>query len=243
MAGDIIFGMNALREALQAGQQINRVYVAKESRAHGMKALLDEIHGQRIPCDTVPQAKLNQMTGTQEHQGIAAKISPVGYLELGEFLSQCPENATLLILDQLHNPKNVGMLIRSALGSGCHGVLLPERGGTLIDQDIIRASAGTALRMSIVTCKNVAQAMRTLRDHDFWVYGLDAAGEQSVFEMEWPARTALLLGNETKGIRPGVRKQCDAMVSIPLANGVESLNVAVAGSVALFQAGRTCSQD
>ena len=99
-----------------------------------------------------------------------------------------------------------------------------------------RAARARHGERSRVACKNMAQTLRTLRREDFWVYALDAKGEQNVLTMDWPPRCALVVGNESSGLRPGVRKACDAVVSIPLDNGLDSLNVAVAAGIALFQA-------
>lgn len=231
----IIYGLNALREALHDPGRLNRVYFAKESRAHGYKGLVDDVKGAGVRFDFVPQAKLNELTGTQEHQGVAAVISPVEYHTLDAILAACPARATVLALDQIQHPKNLGMLLRTAMGAGVAAVLLCGRGGALVDSDVLRASAGTALRMPLVNCKNLTQSLRTLRNAGFWIYGLDGAANCSVEDVSWPERCVLVVGNETKGLRPGVLKVCDETVSIRLDNDVESLNAAVATGIALFR--------
>ncbi len=238
MAGETIFGVNAVREALQDPASINRIYFAKESRAPACKHLIEQAKELKVPFDFVPQAKLNTLTGTREHQGVMAQVSPASYVTLEALLATCPPTATLLVLDRVQHPKNLGMIIRSAVGAGVAGIVVPTRGGALLDEDVVRASAGTVQRIAIATCGNLSQAILTLRDAGFWIYGLDAGGAADVFTMKWPERVALVAGNETEGMRPGVKKQCDEIVSIPLANDLESLNVAVAVSIAMFQAGR-----
>jgi 23S rRNA (guanosine2251-2'-O)-methyltransferase len=235
MAGDVVYGVNAVGEALRSGRGINRIYVAKESRARGIDPLLDEARARRVPFDFVPQAKLNELTGTREHQGIAATVSPLEYTSLEECLRQCPPVATLLVLDQVQHPKNLGMLIRSAAAAGASGVLLTARGGALLDESVVRASAGTVFHVPVVTCSNLSQAMRSLQDAGFWIYGLDAKGPDNIFDVKWPARCALVVGNESEGLRPGVAKACDHLVHIPLAREIDSLNAAIAASVAMFQ--------
>ncbi len=238
MAGTTIHGINAVREAIQRGQTVNRLYFAQESRAHGVKGLIAQAKALKLPYDFVPQAKLNELTGTREHQGVAAQISPIDYVALDALLEGCPPIATLLVLDQVQHTRNLGMMIRSAAGAGAQGVILAGRGGALLDDTVLRASAGTLLRIPVARVKNLSQALRTLRDAEFWSYALAAGGEQDVFTMNWPARRALVIGNETHGIRPGVAKNCDATLRIPLAEGIESLNAAVAASIVLFQAAR-----
>ena len=236
MAGKIIYGINAVSEALRAEGRVNRIYVAKESRAHGVSAVITTAKECHVRFDFVPQAKLNELAGTHEHQGIVAAISPVSYTSLDACLDQCPPKSTLLVLDQIQHPKNLGLLIRTAVGAGASGVLLTSRGGALLDDDVVRSSAGTLFHIPIVLSGNLAQSLRSLKKASFWVYTLDVAGGESVFSVRWADRCALVLGNETEGLRPGVKKETDLSVTIPLANGLDSLNVAVAAGIALFQA-------
>lgn len=236
MSGKVVYGANAVREALRSKHQVNRLYLARDGRVRDAEGLIALAREKGVPFDFVPLAKVNAMAESDEHQGVAATVSPVGYAEFGEWLATCPATALVLALDQIQHPKNLGMLLRTALGAGASGVLLTARGGALIDESVVRASAGAVYHVPVVNCKNLGQALRKLRDGSFWSYGLDATGETSVFEAQWGARTVLVLGNETSGIRPGVRKHCDALVRIPLAAGLDSLNAATAAGVALFQA-------
>jgi 23S rRNA (guanosine2251-2'-O)-methyltransferase len=235
MSSKIIHGVNAVSEALRSQGRVNRVYIAKESRAHGVKALIDEAKRSKVRFDFVPQAKLNELAGTQEHQGVVAAISPVAYTPLETCLAECPVKSTLLVLDQIQHPKNLGLLIRTAVGAGACGVLVTSRGGALLDEDVLRSSAGTVFHIPIVQCGNLTQTLRTLKEAGFWVYAMDAAGGQSVFDVQWADRCALVLGNESEGLRPGVRKAADVSVTIPLAREIDSLNVAIAAGVVLFQ--------
>lgn len=235
MAGKIIFGVNAVREALQTGRHVNRVYLAKESRTPGAEEVLDLARTAKVLFDFVPQAKLNALTHTREHQGVAAAVSPVDYVTLKDLVATLPPVCCLLALDQVQHPKNLGMIIRTAAAAGAQGLIAPMRGGALLDDDVVRASAGLVMRLPMVACANLTQALRDLRAADFWSFSLEAGAPQSVFTKDWPARVVLVAGNETDGVRPVTRKACDDAVSIPLAAGVDSLNVAVATGIALFQ--------
>ncbi len=235
MAGEIICGLNPVTESLRSGHRVNRVYLAKESRAKGSQQVVDLAREQRVPFDFVPQAKLNELAGTREHQGIVAAVSPVEYANLDECLAACPKVATLLLLDQVQHPKNLGMLIRTAVGAGVSGVIMTARGGALLDDSVVRASAGTVFHVPLISCVKLTQVIKKLKDSGFWVYGLDASGKDDVFQINWPDRCALVAGNESSGIRHGVAKACDELVRIPLASELDSLNVAVAAGIGLFQ--------
>ncbi len=235
---NIVVGRNTVLEALQNPNIVQRLYLAKDSKAKGADEAIALARDGRIPFDFVPQAKLNEIAGTRDHQGIVAKISPIAYTPLKDCLSACPPQATLVALDQIQHPKNLGMIVRTAAAAGASGVLVPARGGALPSEEVLRASAGTLFRVPIVKCPNLCQALRQVQDAGFWVYGLAADAPETVFETQWPDRRVLVIGNETSGLRPVVRKACDAQVRIPIADGVESLNAAVAAGIALFQARR-----
>ena len=236
---NIIYGLKPVQEAMQSGYSINRIYVAKESRASGCAAIVDEAKSKGIAFDFVPQAKLNDLAHTLEHQGIVAKVSPIEYTELKEFLRDCPETTTVLILDQVHHPKNLGMIIRTAVASGTAAIVLTARKGALIDDSVVRASTGAVFHIPIIKSNNLSQSIKQLKEAHFWVYGLDVQGETNIFELDWPTKTALIIGNETKGLRPNIQKNCDDLVYIPLHKKMDSLNAAVAAGVALFQANRS----
>jgi len=237
-ASEVVSGKNTVLEALQNPNIVQRLYLAKDTKAKGANEAVTLAREGRIPFDFVPQAKLNELAGTREHQGIAAKISPIAYTPLDACLAECPPQATLIALDQIQHPKNLGMIVRTAAAAGVSGVLVPARGGALPSAEVLRASAGTLFRVPIVKCPNLSQALRHVQEAGFWVYGLAADGPETVFDTRWPDRSVLVIGNETSGLRPGVRKACDALVGIPLAEGVDSLNAAVAAGIALFQARR-----
>lgn len=235
MSGQLIHGLNAVREALRDASRVNRVYVAREAKSRATEEILDLARAARVPFDFVPLAKLNSMTATSEHQGVAAGMSPLGYRSLEDVLSKCGPRACLMALDQVQHPKNLGMIIRTAVGAGVKGLLVPARGGALLDDQVVRASAGTVVHMPVVPCANLAQTLRTLRDEQFWIYGLAGEGKQSVFQTNWPDRCVLVMGSESTGMRPGIAKNCDELLRIPLAGDLDSLNVAVAAGIALFQ--------
>jgi len=243
MDDKVVFGRNAVEEALRARARVNRLLVAMGSRARWVDAILDLARANHLRFDLVPLAKLNALAGTRDHQGVVAIVSPVTYVSLDQCLSACPPQATLVALDQVQNPRNLGMLLRTALGAGVSGVLLPGRGGALLDQDVVRSSAGAVFHVPVVNCGNLPQALRTVRQSGFWVYGLEANAESDVFSVTWPDRCLLVLGNETDGLRPVVRKACDSLVHIPIAARLDSLNVVVAAGVALFQTVRQRMHD
>ena len=236
----IVFGRQPAKEAFSSGRNIERVYVSDRARGNEIRDIKRLAWEDNVRLDIVPVVKLNKIARTKSHQGVAVVLSPVTYLDLPEWLDQIgdKEHVLAVVLDQVHNASNVGITIRSAACAGADGVILPLRGGALVDASALRVSAGTALRIPIVRAPHTPQILRRLKKAGFWAYGFDARAEVSPFETDWPARTALVFGNEHSGMREAVRRACDELVRIPLAEGMDSLNVAVAASIGLFDVRR-----
>lgn len=235
MSDDIVFGTHAVSEALRARGSVNHLYLGKDTKVRNAESLVALARDAGVPFDFVPVAKLNSMTGTGEHQGVAAKVSPVAYTPLDDWLRTRGRKAILVVLDQVQHPRNLGMVLRTAACAGAAGVMIPARGGALLDADVVRSSAGAVFHVPVIQGGNLAQSLRACQEAGFWAYALDPAGEASVFSTDWAGRSALVVGNETHGVRLVIRKACDVSVRIPMAGGFDSLNAAVAVSVALFQ--------
>ncbi len=221
---------------MSSGRNVDRVYVATDSRVRGAADILARAKEARIPIDRVPIAQLAQITGSNEHQGVAARISPVEFNSLGDLIAVCPPASLIVVLEQVQHARNLGLIARTALAVGASGVVVSARGGASVDETVVRSSAGAVFRLPVAKVNNVAQALRDIRDAGFWVYGLDASGTEDAFTFQWAPRTALVVGNESEGLRGPTRNACDAIVRVPIGAGVDSLNAAVAASVAMYQA-------
>jgi len=236
----IVFGRQPAKEAFSSGRNIERVYIVSSARGPEIKEIKRLAWQHKVRLDIVPTVKLNKIAKTKSHQGVALIVSPVTYLGLEEWLDQLGEKvpALVVVLDRVQNASNVGLIIRNAACAGADGVILPLRGGALVDATAMRISAGTALRIPIVRSPHAPQILRRLKKAGFWVYGFEPHADLSVFDVNWPERTALVFGNEHAGMRDVVRKECDELVCILLADGMDSLNVAVAAGIGLFDVKR-----
>ena len=240
----MIRGRQAVRVALENDRAVHRVYISRDARGADVRRLKALASRVGVPFQFVPAAKLNQLAGGTDHQGMVAVVAATSYLELETLLAGLPDDGpvTLVALDRIQNPHNLGLVIRTAVAAGAAGVVVPNRDAAPVDDVVVRSSAGLVLRLPPTRVANLDRALERLKAAGFWIYGLEAKATASVFDVSWPPRRVLVLGNEHEGLRPGVRKRCDELVSIPLAPGVASLNVAVAAGVALFQATRAdCS--
>ncbi len=234
---DVIFGYNAVSEALRSGHPINRIYFSVQSRRPYIAELKTLAQENRVRFDFVDIAKLNVLAHTGEHQDVVAVVSPVEYTELEAFLMANADAPTLtvVVLDQLQHAGNVGIIIRTAVCAGVSAVMLSARGGSLINDQVFRASAGAIFHIPIIKSASLTQDLARLKKNDFWIYGLEASGARDVFEEKWARRSAVIIGNEHDGSRPVTRKGVDISVRIPMVNAFDSLNAAVATGIVLFQ--------
>jgi len=177
----------------------------------------------------------------KQDQGVALDILCPRFQSVQAHLEQLealpPQR--LLALDSIHNPQNLGMIIRSATAGGCHGILWSRRGSASLGPLVIKASAGTVFRAPILVCDELEDAIKDYRRADVTVCSLQADGTQSLFDFRPEGHCVYILGNETDGVRDSLCALSDTALAIPMANGVESLNVAVtAGLIAFAGAGR-----
>jgi len=189
----------------------------------------------KIPMERVERTELDVLAAG--HQGVVIEASPFTYASLNEVLGRARSEAQpplLLLLDILQDPQNLGTLIRTAVAVGVHGVIIPPRRGVGITPGVVAASAGTCEHM-LVAVSNIAQAIRQLKGEDIWIVGLEASPQaQPLDRIELAGGIGLVIGGEEKGMRRLVRESCDALVRLPMRPEVDSLNAAVAGSIALY---------
>ncbi|MEI6306877.1 MAG: 23S rRNA (guanosine(2251)-2'-O)-methyltransferase RlmB, partial [Deltaproteobacteria bacterium] len=174
-------------------------------------------------------------------QGVALMVEPFLYAGLDELLAGIEQSGRagfLLVLDGIQDPHNLGALIRSAACAGCDGVIIPKDRAAGITPTVEKASAGAVETIPVSMVTNIAQTLQSLKGSGYWVYGLSEEAGHSLYNVDFQGKVVLLIGSEGEGIRPLVRKQCDAVMSIPHYGGVASLNASVAGGIALFEAAR-----
>jgi len=185
----------------------------------------------------VADRDLSERAGTRDHQGVVASVEPFRYADAYELAAV--ERPLLAVLDRVTDPHNLGAVCRSAEGAGATGVVVPAHGSAVVTPAVARASAGAVEHLPIAVVTNLARYLEEVKGADLWVYGAAGeAGATSMWQVDLSGGLALVLGSEGKGLRPLVRRTCDALVSIPLAGRVESLNVSVAAALLLYEARR-----
>ncbi len=231
-----VYGRKPVLEALDDGAlRVDKVVLAEGLRGEPVRAILSAARDRGVPVQRASAHRVKVLAGNGRHdQGVLADVVAPRMAPVDDFLDELDGPAAVLVLDRVTNPANVGMILRTATAAGLAGVLLPRRGVPAIDPLVVKASAGVAFRAPVLRAATAEEGCAALRDAGFGVYGL-AAGGPSLLDADLPPRVALVLGNETDGLSDAVRARCDGTLAIPMAGGVESLNVASAAAVAAFE--------
>jgi 23S rRNA (guanosine2251-2'-O)-methyltransferase len=232
VTADLVYGRRAVREALRGRRQVLALHASE--RAIAAEGWLREEPGIRLRVEA--ERALTALAGTSDHQGVVARVEPYSYADAQQLARTA--QPLLVCLDQVTDPRNLGAVCRSAEGSGATGVVLPAHNSARITPAVCRASAGAVEHLPVAVVPNLARFLGEVKGPGFWVYAADAAAAVPMWEADLTGGLALVFGAEGKGLRPLVRRTCDAAVSIPLAGRVESLNVSVAAAVLLYEARR-----
>jgi len=234
---EIIYSRNAVHEVLRAKRrQVFSIEIAEGAQEKGRLAEIIKLAGQqKVKVNRVPRGKLDKVH--QNHQGVAAEAGEYPYADVTDLLDHAKgEPPFILILDSLQDPQNFGTLIRTAEAVGVHGIIIPLARAVEVTPAVVNASSGASEHM-LIARSNLSQAMDALKDEEIWLVGLDQAGaEIEAGSRHLKGAVGLIVGSEGEGLHELTRKKCDIVLKLPMKGSIESLNAAVAGSVALYLA-------
>jgi 23S rRNA (guanosine2251-2'-O)-methyltransferase len=237
-----VFGLHAVRSLLERSPARVSVLLALESRADArMQAILQLAEKANVPVRRVARAELDERVPGVSHQGVVAEMSVAAALsesELPQFLDGLGRPPFLLILDGVQDPHNLGACLRSADAAGVDAVILPKDRSAPLNATARKVACGAAETVPVVRVTNLARTLRAIRDAGVWLYGAAGEARQVLYDVDLSGPVALVLGGEGKGLRRLTREHCDALMAIPLAGSVSSLNVSVATGICLFEARR-----
>ena len=237
-----IYGRMPVVEALaDPSVRVSLVLLARTARGDTVEEIVRRAGERGVPVKRVAPEKVTRVSGNGRHdQGVVAEVEAPGLAELDDWLASHSPRA-LLVLDSVTNPQNVGMIVRTATAAGLDGVVLPRAGAPDVGPLVVKASAGVAFRATILSCDTAVDGVRLLADAGARIVGM-RAGAPSIFEGALPDRAAYVLGSEHGGVSRDVADLVHDWRSIPLANDVESLNVAVAAGVLAYEIRRSLSR-
>ncbi|MFD1151591.1 TrmH family RNA methyltransferase [Saccharothrix hoggarensis] len=235
-----VYGRKPVLEALDDPRlEVDKVMLADTARGPAAREILDAARrrGVAVQRATAQRVKVLAGNGKQDQGVLADVVAPrMRPLDVGlRELERRGGPGNVLVLDGITTPANVGMILRTATAAGVDGIVVPRRGVASIDPMVVKASAGVAFRAPVLRCATAAEAAAALAAAGYPIYALDANAKQSVYAADLPKRAAFVLGSETAGISDDVRPHVTGWLSIPMAAGVESLNVASAAAVLCFE--------
>jgi 23S rRNA (guanosine2251-2'-O)-methyltransferase len=242
---DVIYGPNAVLEALRAGKrQIETITILESARPDRLKLLLDLAREKGVPVHRVPRLDLDRSLGDVRHQGVVARIAAARYADAEELLDQLEtrigtaDPPLVVGLDGLEDPRNMGSIVRTAECAGVHGVFIAERRAVGLTSAVAKVAAGALEYVPVARVTNLVRLIEQLKERNIWVIGAAAEAKQSYTEWDWKQPASIFLGSEGHGLHRLVREHCDTLVRIPVAGRLESLNVSVAAGVLLYEARR-----
>ncbi|MBW2186366.1 MAG: 23S rRNA (guanosine(2251)-2'-O)-methyltransferase RlmB [Deltaproteobacteria bacterium] len=234
---DLLYGVNPIIEALEQNGQLKVLWILRGETKPRVQLAVDLALDSNVTVKRVERFELDKMVGKVSHQGVVAqRLAPERTISFVDLLNSAEVGKRFfLVLDGVTDPHNFGALIRSAVAAGCQGIIVGKDRSCPLTAVVEKTSAGATAHIPICRVTNLSRAVEELKSAGVWVYGL--AGEESscIYDVDLCGDVALVAGSEGKGLRPIIRKNCDALLSIPMLGAIESLNVSVATGIALFE--------
>lgn len=234
---DIIYGYQPVLEAINSGKEIEKILFQKTIQQNKITEIKSKATGFNIPFQFVPKERLNKFT-RKNHQGIIAIVSPVTYENIENLLPSLFEEGKipfLLILDKITDVRNLGAIARSAECAGVDAIIIPSRGSAIINADGIKTSAGALNKIPVCRNPNLKETIQFLKNSGLKIVGATEKTEKNFYTINYNDPLALIMGSEEKGISGEYIKLCDETVKIPMVGEIQSLNVAVASGIVLFE--------
>ncbi|HOZ87683.1 MAG TPA: 23S rRNA (guanosine(2251)-2'-O)-methyltransferase RlmB [Bacteroidia bacterium] len=245
MEDNLIFGMRAVIEALEAGKDIEKIIIQKGLSNELYNQLRQALKGQTVPIQFVPPEKLKRVTDAspglagKNHQGVIAYLTEINYYDCETLLSAVFEKGRIplvLILDRITDVRNFGAIARTAECAGVDFIVIPSRGAAQINGDAIKTSAGALHRLKVCREDNLKTTIETLKESGLQIVSCHEKTNQLVYDADFTKPTAVIMGSEENGISNEYLKRSDVQVKIPMVGQIASLNVSVASGIVLFEA-------
>lgn len=232
-----IFGIRAIIEAVQAGKEIDKVFVQKDLQGDLMKELLKVLKQNGVNFSYVPVEKLNRL-GNRNHQGAVASISPISFADLDELIATLLEEnkkPLFIVLDGISDARNFGAIIRTAECTGVNGIIIPKQGSAPVNGDTVKTSAGAVFNIPICKVDHVKDAVFHLQSCGIKTVAATEKTNNNIYDIDFTEPVAIVMGSEDKGVNPSVLKVIDEKAKLPMFGTISSLNVSVACGAFLYE--------
>ena len=240
-ADGVIEGRNAVIEALRAGTDIDKIYLAKGDTDSALGHIANTARANGVVVVNADRRKLDEMSRTHAHQGVIAVAAVREYASIEDIFQRAEEQgeAPLIVLcDELSDPHNLGAVIRTAECAGAHGVVIPKRRSAGLTAIVAKTSAGAVSHIPVARVPNLTALMKELQKRGVWIFGAEMNGTTSLYEADLKGPAAIVIGSEGSGMSRLVAETCDFTVSIPMKGKINSLNASAAAAILLYEAVR-----
>lgn len=238
LSSDLIYGSYPVLAALENGQQLNRLYLnSRMLHDSRFESLIPKAKEAGTVIDVVDNKRLDQLTNRANHQGIVATVAPYEYVDLSELIDKAKsetENPVIIIADGINDPHNLGAIIRTAEAFSMQGLIIPQRRAVGVTSTVMKVAAGALAYFPVTRVVNLNNAIASLQEAGFWIYGTMMEGN-SLHNTKFEGAIGLVIGSEEKGLSPSTAKACDFLVSIPMTGKTPSLNASVASAICLYE--------
>jgi 23S rRNA (guanosine2251-2'-O)-methyltransferase len=241
----LVYGVLPVLESLRANARgVEKIYVAEGAREKRLSEIFDLARENGILINKTTRENLARIIAADvNHQGVVAVKASANYVAADDIFNAIEENALLVVLDGVEDPRNLGAVLRSVEGAGANGVFIPERRAVGLTETVAKSSAGAIEYVKVAKVSNINRLIEELKERNIWTIGTSAEAEKDYTDWDWTQASALVLGGEGKGLHRLTAEKCDVLVKIPMHGQIESLNVSVACGVILFEARRQRSKD
>ncbi len=241
---DYIFGKNNVLELLLKNErEVNKILLSKAlHKDPKIDKILELAKRNNVIFQFVPKEKFQQFSEFS-HQGVVAYVAPIEYVELEDFLEKDKKYKKVVILDGVEDPHNLGSIIRTSVCAGFDAIILPSRRTSVVNSTVEKSSAGAINHIDIIVVNSLQAAVSKLKDNNFWIIASDLSAKDNYFEIDYCDMSfAIVMGSEKSGISNSILKASDFKVKIPMYNEFDSLNVANAASIIIYESLRQTTQ-
>ncbi len=229
-----VVGFHAVLAVLESEQPVDAVWIQKDRHDQRMRSISTATHRRGLRYDMVPRARIEGVADGAAHNGFAVRTAPIGFTPLQDVIRPKTETGRLLMVDDINDPQNLGAVIRTAAAFDIDGLVIAGPSAPPLGGVVFKAAAGLVGRVPLIRERVAADVLATLRPHGYWAFGADADGP-SLHSVKGTERWILVVGAEAAGLRAKTRSQVDEFISIPMAEGVESLNLSVSAGILLWE--------
>lgn len=239
-AGQMIYGLRPVMEALEAGKEIEKIYLGRTAKGELMSALKKELKEREIVWQEVPNERLDKFT-RNNHQEVVCFISPVHYHSISQLIPSIferGETPLILILDRITDVRNFGAIARTAECAGIHAIVIPAKGAAQVSADAIRTSAGALSKIPVCREPHLRTTIKFLQESGIKVIAATEKGSDYLYQSDMSGPLAIVMGSEEDGVSDDIIRTCDEILRIPIIGSITSLNVSVACGVMIYEAVR-----